>query len=77
MRIFLLGPVRVRADDATPIDVGGVRLRMLLARLALEAGRPVSVDALVDGLWGVRGAVSGRRPAPVLPGSPGSPGGRG
>ncbi|MFD3945379.1 BTAD domain-containing putative transcriptional regulator [Streptomyces sp. NPDC058579] len=34
------------------VDIGGVRLRMLLARLALEGGRPVSVDALVDGLWG-------------------------
>ncbi|MGW1015260.1 BTAD domain-containing putative transcriptional regulator [Streptomyces niveus] len=52
MRIFLLGPVRARTDDATPIDVGGVRLRMLLARLALDAGRPVPVHALVDGLWG-------------------------
>ncbi|MFE4611414.1 BTAD domain-containing putative transcriptional regulator [Streptomyces niveus] len=52
MRIFLLGPVRARTDDATPIDVGGVRLRMLLARLALDAGRPVSAHALVDGLWG-------------------------
>jgi hypothetical protein len=27
-------------------------LRMLLARLALEAGRAVSVDSHVDGLWG-------------------------
>ncbi|MEV6861380.1 BTAD domain-containing putative transcriptional regulator [Streptosporangium subroseum] len=36
----------------TPIDIGGPRLRMLLARLALEAGRAVSVDSLVDGLWG-------------------------
>ncbi|MFF2944732.1 winged helix-turn-helix domain-containing protein [Streptomyces niveus] len=52
MRIFLLGPVRARTDDATPIDVGGVRLHMLLARLALDAGRPVPVHALVDGLWG-------------------------
>ncbi|MFD9036145.1 BTAD domain-containing putative transcriptional regulator [Streptomyces sp. NPDC059567] len=52
MRIVLLGPVGAGTDDAMPIDVGGVRLRMLLARLALEGGRPVSVDALVDGLWG-------------------------
>ncbi|MFF1710000.1 winged helix-turn-helix domain-containing protein [Streptomyces sp. NPDC058268] len=52
MRISLLGPVEVIADDATPVALGGVRLRMLLARLALEGGRPVSVDALVDGLWG-------------------------
>ncbi|MFF8279141.1 BTAD domain-containing putative transcriptional regulator [Streptomyces lateritius] len=52
MRTVLLGPVGARADDGTPIGIGGLRLRMLLARLALEAGRPVSVDALVDGLWG-------------------------
>ncbi|MGW5867509.1 BTAD domain-containing putative transcriptional regulator [Streptomyces sp. NPDC055239] len=52
MRISLLGPVGATADDATPVGLGGVRLRMLLARLALEEGRPVSVDALVDGLWG-------------------------
>ena len=48
----ILGPVRVRADDGTPIDVGGARLRTLLARLALDAGRPVSPETLIDGLWG-------------------------
>ncbi|MGV9819387.1 BTAD domain-containing putative transcriptional regulator [Nocardia xishanensis] len=52
MRVALLGPIAAFADDGSPFDLGGVRLRMLLARLALEAGRPVSVDALVDGLWG-------------------------
>ncbi|MCT4353801.1 winged helix-turn-helix domain-containing protein [Streptomyces sp. Je 1-79] len=52
MKIVLLGPVGATADDASPVDIGGVRLRMLLARLALEGGRPVSVDALVDGVWG-------------------------
>ncbi|MGW8883450.1 BTAD domain-containing putative transcriptional regulator [Streptomyces sp. NPDC055749] len=54
MRVSVLGPVRAWSDDATPVDLGGVRLRMLLARLAVEAGRPVSVDSLVDGLWGAR-----------------------
>ncbi|WP_199920256.1 BTAD domain-containing putative transcriptional regulator [Streptomyces sp. 303MFCol5.2] len=49
---MLLGPIQVYADDVTPVGVGGVRLRMLLARLALEEGRAVSVDSLVDGLWG-------------------------
>ncbi|MEU8897734.1 BTAD domain-containing putative transcriptional regulator, partial [Nocardia sp. NPDC048505] len=52
MRIGLLGPVAVYGDDGVQVEVGGVRVRMLLARLALAAGRPVSVDALVDGLWG-------------------------
>jgi predicted ATPase/DNA-binding SARP family transcriptional activator len=40
------------AADGTPLDVRGVRLRGLLARLALGAGKPVSVETLVDGLWG-------------------------
>ncbi|MEU8029139.1 BTAD domain-containing putative transcriptional regulator [Streptomyces sp. NPDC049099] len=57
MRIVLLGPVQVQrhgdgADGPPPAVVSGARLRMLFARLALDAGRPVSVDALVGGLWG-------------------------
>ncbi|WP_329054365.1 winged helix-turn-helix domain-containing protein [Amycolatopsis sp. NBC_01488] len=52
MRVALLGPLRVTDDEGTPIDIGGARLRMLLARLALDAGRAVPADALVDGLWG-------------------------
>ncbi|WP_327581454.1 AfsR/SARP family transcriptional regulator [Nonomuraea sp. NBC_00507] len=51
MRIELLGPVRAYANDGAPIDVGGVMVRALLARLALAEGETVSVDALVDGLW--------------------------
>ncbi|WP_046263246.1 BTAD domain-containing putative transcriptional regulator [Streptomyces sp. WM6386] len=50
-RVDLLGSVRAYGGDGS-VDIGGARLRMLLARLALEAGRPVSVDSLVDGLWG-------------------------
>ncbi|MFI7701697.1 BTAD domain-containing putative transcriptional regulator [Nonomuraea sp. NPDC049480] len=34
------------------MDIGGVRLRMLLARLAMAAGRPVSADSLIDDVWG-------------------------
>ncbi|WP_369822120.1 BTAD domain-containing putative transcriptional regulator [Saccharomonospora sp. CUA-673] len=52
MQVALLGPVRVETEDGTPADVGGPRLRMLLARLALDAGRAVPVEALIDGLWG-------------------------
>ncbi|TXS57798.1 helix-turn-helix domain-containing protein [Streptomyces sp. t39] len=42
----------MHTGDGTPVEVGGARLRMLLARLALEEGRTVSTAALVDGLWG-------------------------
>ncbi len=52
MRIEVLGPVRAYSDDGAPIDVGGVMVRALLARLALAEGEMVSVDALLDGLWG-------------------------
>lgn len=55
VRVALLGSVQAfAAEGAAPVGIGGTRLRMLLARLAVEAGRPVSVDALVDGLWGER-----------------------
>jgi predicted ATPase/DNA-binding SARP family transcriptional activator len=47
VRIGVLGPV-----DG-PSGLSGVRLRGLLARLALDAGRPVSTAALVNGLWHV------------------------
>ena len=52
VRIAVLGPLAMWAADRTPLDARGVRLRGLLARLALSAGRPVSVETLVDGLWG-------------------------
>ncbi|HZX02423.1 MAG TPA: BTAD domain-containing putative transcriptional regulator [Kribbella sp.] len=48
----MLGPLAMWAADGSPLDIRGVRLRGLLARLALSAGRPVSVETLVDGLWG-------------------------
>ena len=41
----VLGPFEVRLDGE-PRDVGGPRLRTLLAVLAAEAGRVVSVPAL-------------------------------
>ena len=51
MDIAILGPLEVRDGD-TVIDVAGSRLRGLLIRLALSAGRPVSAAALVDAIWG-------------------------
>ena len=51
LEIRLLGPFEVRAAG-TPADVGGSKRQVLLAMLALRNGRPVEIDALVDGLWG-------------------------
>lgn len=47
----VLGPFEVRLDGE-PRDVGGPRLRTLLALLTAEAGRVVSVPALSRALWG-------------------------
>lgn len=47
----VLGPVSLAEDDTPAVVAGGPRRRALLALLAAELGRPVSVDRLVDGLW--------------------------
>jgi DNA-binding SARP family transcriptional activator/ABC-type branched-subunit amino acid transport system substrate-binding protein len=47
----LLGPLEV-ARDGVPLELGGVRRRSVLALLLLNAGEVVSVDRLVDGVWG-------------------------
>ncbi|MFC4337024.1 BTAD domain-containing putative transcriptional regulator [Salininema proteolyticum] len=52
MRIGLLGSFEVQADDGTPVKVPGDRLRALLAALALEPGRVVPRERLVDWVWG-------------------------
>lgn len=52
VQVDVLGPLRVRADDRE-IDLGGPRSRALIARLALDAGRPVSAASLIDDLWGL------------------------
>jgi len=51
MEFRLLGPLEVR-DGTTRVPLGGRKQRALLARLLLEAGRTVSVERLVDDLWG-------------------------
>ncbi|WP_026341835.1 BTAD domain-containing putative transcriptional regulator [Actinomadura atramentaria] len=51
MHYGVLGPVEV-VDDGRDVPVGGPMVRALLALLALDAGRPVPVGRLVDGLYG-------------------------
>ncbi len=66
MHCSLLGPLEVRLGDGPidgPVDglveIGGARLRALLARLALEPGRIVPVEALLDALWGEHPPAAG------------------
>jgi DNA-binding SARP family transcriptional activator/Flp pilus assembly protein TadD len=50
IQVRMLGPLRV-AVDGVEVEIRGRRPRTLLAVLALSAGQPVSVDALIDRLW--------------------------
>jgi predicted ATPase len=54
VQVGVLGPLEVEVDGE-PVEVMGGRLRTLLTRLAMDAGRPVDAAVLVDAVWG--GAV--------------------
>jgi DNA-binding SARP family transcriptional activator len=47
----ILGPLEV-CREGRPIHIGGAKERALLAMLLLHADEPVSVDRLIDELWG-------------------------
>jgi len=51
VRIGVLGPLEVRDAARNIVPVSGARLRSLLIRLAIDDGRPVSVDWLASDLW--------------------------
>ncbi|MET9229989.1 BTAD domain-containing putative transcriptional regulator [Lentzea sp. NPDC003310] len=51
MELRLLGAV-LALVDGTVVDLGPARQRCVLAALAVDAGRVVSVDRLIDRVWG-------------------------
>ncbi|MFI6317177.1 BTAD domain-containing putative transcriptional regulator [Nonomuraea sp. NPDC050556] len=51
MRVEILGPPQVVLDGQAPVEITGARLRALLVRLAMAAGRVVSVEQLAQALW--------------------------
>ena len=63
MRIGILGPLAVWDDVSRPVEVSGQRLRALLIRLAVDAGRAVSADQLINDLWEEAGPAA---PGPAL-----------
>ena len=75
-QISVLGPVEVRRDGRL-VPVPGGKTSELLVRLALEAGRFVRADRLVDDLWAgaadppQHAAVEDRQAAPGARGSAG------
>ena len=50
VRIGILGPLEVRHNGQL-VEIGGTRLNALLARLAIDAGRPVAATTLADAVW--------------------------
>src|SRR6476620_8938439 len=53
MRIGILGPLEVR-DTGGQLPLGGRQQRAVLAMLALQANRVVTIDELLEGIWGDR-----------------------
>ncbi len=51
LTVHLLGPVEVRRDGV-PLDLGGPQRRAVIAYLALDTGRVVPVERLIDLVWG-------------------------
>ena len=51
LEVRLLGPLEVHRDGQL-LKLGGAKLRTLLADLAVHLGETVSIDRLIDDLWG-------------------------
>jgi DNA-binding SARP family transcriptional activator/tetratricopeptide (TPR) repeat protein len=49
--LLLLGPVELHVCGR-PVDLGPPRLRLVLAALAVDAGRPVPLETLIGRVWG-------------------------
>jgi DNA-binding SARP family transcriptional activator len=60
--VQLLGPVELSAEGRA-VEVGPPQRRTVMAALAVDVGRPVAVDAVIERVWGphapdgARGAV--------------------
>lgn len=51
MEVAVLGPLRVSVDGR-PVELTSDRLRVMVAVLAMSAGRAVSVERLAEAVWG-------------------------
>ena len=51
VEIRLLGPIEAVVDERS-VPLGGPQARALLSLLAVSVGAPVSLERLIDGMWG-------------------------
>ncbi|MFJ5673681.1 BTAD domain-containing putative transcriptional regulator [Streptomyces sp. NPDC093097] len=68
LNFTLLGPLSARAGTR-PVAIGGPRQRVILAALVLAWGRVVSVDALIDAVWGEGPPASARTQVAICVGA--------
>lgn len=61
MRVRLLGPVEIEADDGTTCVLGAAKERSLVAALALAGGAVVTTDTLLWALWGAEPPRAARK----------------
>nr|MDP9328650.1 winged helix-turn-helix domain-containing protein [Actinomycetota bacterium] len=54
MRFLVLGPLEVVGEDGVHLPIAGSKERTILACLIARAGLVVSIDDLIDELWGER-----------------------
>ena len=59
LTVGVLGPLEVRRDGY-PVAVPSGRTTEVLVRLALEAGRVVGAERLIEDLWGAAAGGTGR-----------------
>ena len=52
MRFLVLGPLQVTDDGGEPVPISGAKERTILADLISHAGQVVSVDDLLEEVWG-------------------------
>ena len=60
VKFHVLGPLRVE-DEGEPYELGGPKQRAVLAHLLVEAGSPVSTDALIMDVYGADADPGARR----------------
>ncbi|HEX5614063.1 MAG TPA: helix-turn-helix domain-containing protein, partial [Acidimicrobiia bacterium] len=51
MEFRILGPLTIETSDG-PVDLRGPKRRGLCALLVVHAGQAITVDRIVDALWG-------------------------
>jgi DNA-binding SARP family transcriptional activator len=51
MRLTVLGPTELVADDGVVLPTGAPKQRILLTALAMNADRVISTDALTERVW--------------------------